>query len=124
MKKITPAMATALFAKSSLGTDFLRAMDEKCSDGVVDGKVVIGVINRATWDHNGMAKNVLATFCAAEGIRWSDVDVRSDSFIKEVRAMATVYLKGLYPTYTWERTYSSGNGREEVAAEALADAFA
>lgn len=124
MKNVTPAMASTLFAKSSLGSDFILAMDEKCPDGVVDGKVVIGVINRATWDHNGVAKNVLATFCAAEGIRWADVDIRSDSFIKDVRALATAYLKGLYPSYTWERTYSSGKGREEVAAEDLADAFA
>jgi hypothetical protein len=122
--KITSDKAITLFSKSSLCKDFIRAMDLKCVDGVVDRKVVIGVINRATWDHNGVAKNVLATFCAAEGIRWSDVDVRSDSFIKEVRLIAMIYLREMYPGYTWERTYSSGNGREEVAAEALADAFA
>jgi hypothetical protein len=125
MKNVTPAMAIALFHKSSLNVDFQKAMHEKCPDGYVKGTVLNGVINNATWNHEGRDLNVIATFCKAEGIRWADVDIRSDAFVKEVRQIAAEYLGERYgEVYTWERTSSSGKSREEVATADLAAAWA
>ena len=119
LNKISRNMVENLLMKSTMLDDFKAKMEGKMD---VDGKEVIGVINRCTWKHNGMPVNVMATIAKAEGLRWCDVDVRSHPMCKAVREIGYDFLKGSFPKYVWEKTYSR-KGKEDVAADVLADAF-